>query len=103
MSSTWKSRASECLVLGIGNPDRGDDAVGRMVARAPRTRAPADFSVGAVASREVTAAVSVVVGRVLTEIGCHREQRSDARVKPKGTCRVSPQRDEIASSPRSSQ
>jgi hydrogenase maturation protease len=31
----------ERLVLGIGNPDRGDDAVGRLVARALRTRVPA--------------------------------------------------------------
>jgi hydrogenase maturation protease len=33
------------LVLGIGNPDRGDDAVGRIVARSLRTHAPADVRV----------------------------------------------------------
>jgi hydrogenase maturation protease len=31
---------TECLVLGIGNPDRGDDAVGRLAARALRLRLP---------------------------------------------------------------
>ena len=36
---------AECLVLGIGNPDRGDDAVGRLVARALRSRVPADVRV----------------------------------------------------------
>ena len=30
------------VVVGIGNPDRGDDAVGRMVARLLRTRVPAN-------------------------------------------------------------
>jgi hydrogenase maturation protease len=28
----------ECLVIGIGNPDRGDDAIGRSVARTLRAR-----------------------------------------------------------------
>jgi hydrogenase maturation protease len=32
---------AECLVLGIGNPDRGDDAVGRLVAQSLRTLVPA--------------------------------------------------------------
>jgi hydrogenase maturation protease len=31
---------AECLVLGIGNPNRGDDAVGRLVARALCVRLP---------------------------------------------------------------
>jgi hydrogenase maturation protease len=35
----------ERLVLGIGNPDRGDDAVGRLVARSLRTRVPAGVRV----------------------------------------------------------
>lgn len=35
----------ERLVLGIGNPDRGDDAVGRLIARALRTRVPADVRI----------------------------------------------------------
>ena len=35
----------ERLVLGIGNPDRGDDAVGRLVARPLRTRVPADVRI----------------------------------------------------------
>jgi hydrogenase maturation protease len=33
------------LVLGVGNPDRGDDAVGRMVARSLRTRVESDVRV----------------------------------------------------------
>ena len=33
------------LVVGIGNPDRGDDAVGRLVARLLRPRVPADVHV----------------------------------------------------------
>jgi hydrogenase maturation protease len=33
------------LVIGIGNPDRGDDAVGRLVARALRIRAPLDVRI----------------------------------------------------------
>jgi hydrogenase maturation protease len=36
---------AERLVVGIGNPDRGDDAVGRLVARALRARVPADVRV----------------------------------------------------------
>ena len=36
---------AERLVVGIGNPDRGDDAVGRLVARALRGRVPADVRV----------------------------------------------------------
>jgi hydrogenase maturation protease len=36
---------AERLVLGIGNPDRGDDAVGRLIARTLRTRVPADVQV----------------------------------------------------------
>jgi hydrogenase maturation protease len=36
---------AERLVLGIGNPDRGDDAVGRLVARSLRARAPADVRI----------------------------------------------------------
>jgi hydrogenase maturation protease len=32
---------TESLVLGIGNPDRGDDAVGRLVVRSLRTQVPA--------------------------------------------------------------
>jgi hydrogenase maturation protease len=35
----------ERLVLGIGNPDRGDDAAGRLVARSLRTRVPTDVRV----------------------------------------------------------
>jgi hydrogenase maturation protease len=33
------------LVVGIGNPDRGDDAVGRLVAQALRARVPKDVRV----------------------------------------------------------
>ena len=36
---------AERLVLGIGNPDRGDDAVGRIVARSLRVHAPADVRI----------------------------------------------------------
>jgi hydrogenase maturation protease len=36
---------AERLVLGIGNPDRGDDAVGRLVARSLRARVPADVRI----------------------------------------------------------
>jgi hydrogenase maturation protease len=36
---------AERLVLGIGNPDRGDDAVGRLIARCLRTRVPADVRI----------------------------------------------------------
>jgi hydrogenase maturation protease len=36
---------TERLVVGIGNLDRGDDAVGRLVARALRTRVPTDVRV----------------------------------------------------------
>ena len=36
---------AECLVVGIGNPDRGDDAVGRLVARALRARVPENVRV----------------------------------------------------------
>ncbi len=36
---------AERVVLGIGNPDRGDDAVGRIVARSLRPRAPADVRI----------------------------------------------------------
>ncbi len=36
---------AERLVLGIGNPDRGDDAVGRLIARSLRTQVPADVRV----------------------------------------------------------
>jgi hydrogenase maturation protease len=36
---------SGVLVIGIGNPDRGDDAVGRLIARSLRTRVPADVRV----------------------------------------------------------
>ena len=36
---------AERLVVGIGNPDRGDDAVGRLVARALRGRVPGDVRV----------------------------------------------------------
>ena len=36
---------AERLVLGIGNPDRGDDAVGRLVARSLRMRVPADVRI----------------------------------------------------------
>ena len=35
----------ERLVFGIGNPDRGDDAVGRIVARSLRASAPADVRI----------------------------------------------------------
>ncbi|MCF8706967.1 hydrogenase maturation protease [Rhizorhapis sp. SPR117] len=37
--------ASRRIVLGIGNPDRGDDAVGRKVARLLRQMAPDDVEV----------------------------------------------------------
>ena len=33
------------LVVGIGNPDRGDDALGWMIVRSLRTRVPADVRV----------------------------------------------------------
>jgi hydrogenase maturation protease len=33
------------LIVGIGNPDRGDDAVGRIVARQLMQRAPADVRI----------------------------------------------------------
>ena len=33
------------LVVGIGNPDRGDDALGRMIARMLRPRVPGDVRV----------------------------------------------------------
>ena len=33
------------LVVGVGNPDRGDDGVGRLVARLLRDRVPADVHV----------------------------------------------------------
>lgn len=36
---------AERLVVGIGNPDRGDDAVGRMVARTLRPRVSVDVRV----------------------------------------------------------
>jgi hydrogenase maturation protease len=36
---------AERLVLGIGNPDRGDDAVGRLVARSLKRLVPADVRV----------------------------------------------------------
>jgi hydrogenase maturation protease len=36
---------AERLVLGIGNPDRGDDAVGRLIARSLRMRVPADVRI----------------------------------------------------------
>jgi len=36
---------AERLVVGIGNPDRGDDAVGRLVAHTLRVRAPVDVRV----------------------------------------------------------
>jgi hydrogenase maturation protease len=36
---------AECLIAGIGNPDRGDDAVGRLVARALRPCVPPDVRV----------------------------------------------------------
>ena len=35
----------KCLVIGIGNPDRGDDAVGLIVAQLIKARRPADESV----------------------------------------------------------
>ena len=35
----------EVVVVGIGNPDRGDDAVGRLIARSLRTRVPANVRV----------------------------------------------------------
>jgi hydrogenase maturation protease len=36
---------AERLVLGIGNPDRGDDAVGRLVVRSLRPRVPDDVRI----------------------------------------------------------
>ena len=33
------------IVIGIGHPDRGDDAIGRLVAASLRTRAPAGVTV----------------------------------------------------------
>ena len=39
------SDASRRLVLGVGNPDRGDDGVGRLVARLLRGRVPMDVRV----------------------------------------------------------
>jgi len=35
----------QCILLGIGNPDRGDDAAGRVVARLLRGQAPAGVEV----------------------------------------------------------
>ena len=32
--------ATRCLLIGVGNPDRGDDAIGPLVARAVRELAP---------------------------------------------------------------
>jgi len=32
------TQAGRCLIIGIGNPDRGDDAVGRIVARRLQTQ-----------------------------------------------------------------
>ena len=37
--------APRCIVLGIGNPDRGDDAVGRVVARHLRGFSPANTKI----------------------------------------------------------
>lgn len=39
------AEAGRILVLGLGNPDRGDDAVGRAVAQALRGALPADVEV----------------------------------------------------------
>lgn len=36
---------SHCILLGIGNADRGDDAAGRIVARLLREQAPAGFDI----------------------------------------------------------
>jgi hydrogenase maturation protease len=47
------------LVLGIGNPDRGDDAVGRLVARSLQTRVPPDVRV-AEQDGEATALLAVL-------------------------------------------
>jgi hydrogenase maturation protease len=33
------------LIVGIGNPDRGDDTLGRIIARSLRTRVPGDVRV----------------------------------------------------------
>jgi len=35
----------KCLAIGIGNPDRGDDAVGLIVAQRIKARRPADVRV----------------------------------------------------------
>lgn len=39
------ARAAPTLVIGVGNPDRGDDGAGRFVARRLRELAPADIVV----------------------------------------------------------
>jgi hydrogenase maturation protease len=39
------SESPRRLVVGVGNPDRGDDGVGRLVARLLRGRLPADVRV----------------------------------------------------------
>jgi hydrogenase maturation protease len=36
---------SRCVVFGIGNPDRGDDAAGRVVARRLRSFSPANIEI----------------------------------------------------------
>jgi hydrogenase maturation protease len=50
------------LVLGIGNPDRGDDGAGRAVAKALRTAAPAGVEI-AEADGEATALMARIEGR----------------------------------------
>lgn len=34
-----------CLIVGVGNPDRGDDAVGRLIAASLRDRVPSGVAV----------------------------------------------------------
>lgn len=53
---------ASALVLGIGNPDRGDDGAGRAVAAALRAAAPAGVEV-AEADGEATALIARMEGR----------------------------------------
>ncbi len=40
-----KSDSSRCVLFGLGNPDRGDDAVGRVVVRRLRSFSPANIEI----------------------------------------------------------
>jgi hydrogenase maturation protease len=45
MAGAWRKDVDLTIVIGIGNPDRGDDAVGLAVARTVRAAAPAGVTV----------------------------------------------------------